>query len=171
MATAKARIGLKSIEFGDVAADGGMGTVLAEFGATVSQTALLSNEAPTVTDFPIEEQSVPFYSVSVDGKTTIAWSSYNVEPASLVLVKGGTVTSDASGTTWNAPDETPNIEKSLKVTMKDGTIVTVPRCKVDAVFQWNFQKDKLAQVDLTFTILKPEKANTAILSIKTPATT
>ncbi|MEZ2446125.1 hypothetical protein AB6805_30630 [Chitinophaga sp. RCC_12] len=168
MAVAKARIGLSKIEFGDVAGDGGMGTVLAEFGATVSQTAVLANESPTVTDFPIEEQSAPFYSVSIDGKTTLAWSSYNVEPASLVLVKGGTVTTDASGTTWNAPNETPNMEKSLKVTMKDGTVVQVPRGKIDAVFQWNFQKDKLAQVDLTYTILLPEKANTPMLSIKTP---
>lgn len=168
MATAKARIGLKSIEIGDVAADGGMGTSLAPFGATVSQTAVLQNDAPTVTDFNIEEQSVPFFSAIVEGKTTITWSSYNVEPASLVIVKGGTTTTDASGTTWNAPDEAPVIEKSIRVTMKDGTVVSVPRANISAVFQWNFQKDKLAQVDLTATILMPTKTGTPSVSIKTP---
>ncbi|MBC9913187.1 hypothetical protein [Chitinophaga varians] len=166
---AKARIGLKKLEMGDVAADGGMGTSLAEFGATVSQTAVLQNESPNVTDFNIEEQSTPFYTASVDGKITLTWSSYNVEPSSLVLVKGGTVTTDPSGTTWAAPTETPNIEKSIRLTTKDGTIIEIPRGKLDTVFQWNFQKDKLAQVDFTCTVLMPTKANTPHITIKTPA--
>jgi len=169
MGIAKRRIGLKKIEFGDVAIDGGMGTVLTEFGATVSDTAVLANEAPQITDFLIEEQTTPFYTASEDGKITVKWSSYNVEPASLLRVKGGTVTTDASGnSTWNAPDETPNIEVSTKITTKDGTIITIPRGKIDAVITWNLQKKKLAQVDNTLTVLKPEKDGVAQLSITTP---
>lgn len=166
---AKARVGLKKFEFGSVAVDGGMGTALSEFGATVSDTAILANESPTTTDFNIEQQSTPFYTVTEDGKLTIKLSSYDVEPASLVRVKGGTVTTDPSGnSTWNAPDETPIIEVSVKVTTKDGTIITVPRAKVDAVFNYNLQKKKLAQVDLTFTALMPTKSGVPQLSITTP---
>jgi hypothetical protein len=164
----KARIGLKKVEFGDVATDGGMGNTLTEFGETVSSTALLANDSPTVTDFFIEEQDDPFYSSSVDGKTTLKWSSYNVEPAALVRIKGGAVSVDANeDSTWEAPDVNPNIEVSTRVTMKDGTIVEIPRGKMDAIFTWNMQKDKLAQVDLTITVLKPIKDGVSKLSIKT----
>ncbi|SEV88928.1 hypothetical protein SAMN05428988_0158 [Chitinophaga sp. YR573] len=166
----KARIGLKKIEFGDVAGDGGMGTALTEFGATVSDTAVLSNDSPNVTDFNIEEQTAPFFTATVDGKLSIKWSSYNVEPAALVRVKGGTVTVDASGNnTWNKPADTPNIEVSCKVTMKDGTIIQIPRGNITAVFQWNLQKNKLAQVDLTLYALLPTKDNTPEISITTPS--
>lgn len=169
MATAKARIGLSKIELGPIANDGGMGTVLTEFGATVSETAVIQNEDPTVTDFPIEEQTAPFASVSVDGKTTMTWSSYNVEPASLVLVKGGTTTTDASGTRWNAPLETPNIELSVRATMKDGTIFEIIRGKVNAKLVWNLQKTKLVQIDFTVTALQPEKDGLAPYGFKNPA--
>lgn len=166
---AKARIGLKKIEMGNVAVDGGMGTSLTEIGATVSDTAVFANEAPNVTDFNIEEQTAPFYSQSTPGKFTVQWSSYNVEPAALVQTMGGTVTTDASGNTvYTAPVDAPNIEQSVKATMKDNTVLSIPRARIDAVLQWNFQKTKLAQVDYTATALQPTKSGTGLFTITTP---
>ena len=159
-------IGLKELKMGPVAGDGGMGTVLEVLSATVVDTAVLTNEAPTTTDFPIEEQDDPIYSTSVAGKRTIAWSTYNVTPDALVRVLGGSVVQDASGNdVWEAPLNTPQIYQSVQLTTLDGDIVKLVRVKIDAIIEWNFQKSKLAQVNITGTILKPEKDNTPPLTI------
>jgi hypothetical protein len=170
MATAKARIGLKKVEIGDVAGDGGMGTALTEVGATVSDTCLFSTGDPNETDFSIEESTIPFHTETTPGKIVLTWSSYNVEPASLVPVMGGSVTTDASGNSvYSAPNEQTSVEKSVKCTMKDNTVLAVPRGKLFAKLQYNFQRTKLAQVDFTYTVLIPTKANTAPYTITTPA--
>lgn len=151
-------IGLQSLRMGPVANDGGMGTALTVLSATVVDTAVLTNEAATVTDFPIEEQDDPIYSTSVAGKRTIAWSTYNVTPAALVRVLGGTVTVDASGNdVWEAPLNTPQLYQSIELVTLDGDKVELVKVKIDAIIEWNFQKSKLAQVNITGTILKPDK--------------
>lgn len=167
---AKKAIGLAKVEWGDVGADGGMGTVLTEIGATVSATAILQNDAATVTDFEIEEQDDPFYSESTPGKLTAKWSSYNTDLVQLSDLLGGTLTAAtaSSGNIWEMPDAVTSPERSIKFTTKDGWTIEAPRVKVDVILTWNFQKTKLAQVDYTATILKPTKAATAKVTFTDP---
>ncbi|RPE05555.1 hypothetical protein EGT74_24540 [Chitinophaga lutea] len=167
---AKKSIGLASLKMGDIAADGGMGAALSALGATVSDTAVLANEAASVTDFLVEEQDDPFFSQSTPGKRTLTWSTYDVDPATLERVFGGTYTPATAlvGASWEAPASTPTIEQSIELTTKDGWVISIVRAKIDAVLQWNFQKTKLAQVDLTATILIPTKAATSPLKIVNP---
>lgn len=167
---AKKSIGLSKIEMGDIAVDGGMGTVLTQIGATVSDTAVLANDAPTVTDFNIEEQDDPFFSQSTPGKRTVKWDSYNVDPATLPQLVGGTYTAatETDGAKWEAPATAPVIEQSLKITTKDGWVITIPRGTVDVQMEWNFQKTKLAVLHITYTILTPTKAATPPLTIVNP---
>jgi hypothetical protein len=159
-------IGLAQLRMGAVANDGGMGTALTVLSSTVVDTAVLTNEAPTETDFPIEEQDDPIYSTSVAGKRTIAWSTYDVTPDALVRVLGGTVTVDGSGNNvYNAPINTPQLYVSIELTTLEGDVVRLVKVKINSVIEWNFQKSKLAQVNITGTILKPDKANTPPLTI------
>lgn len=151
--------GLKQLRMGNVAVDGGMGTALTVLSKTVVDTAIFTNEAPTETDFNVEEQDDPILTTSIQGKKTISWSTYDVTPATLVRVFGGTLSVDGSGNdVYEGPINTPPIYQSLELITLDDDIVTFVNVKVMAVIEWNFQKSKLAQVNLTGTIMKPEKA-------------
>ncbi|MBC7948654.1 MAG: hypothetical protein H7Y42_12275 [Chitinophagaceae bacterium] len=241
---AKHVFGLANIEMGPIAGDGGMGTALEIVGETVSGTALLTSEDPTVTDFNIEESDSPVESISTQGKVTLAWSSFNVDGYTMskffggtytphktiatlgavtggslytngtytnvpltggtgaqaratIVVAGGAVTTvtithggygytvadvmsalaaDIGGTgsgfstpvatltnggattsSWAAPDSFPDVEVSLKVTDKKGNVTKFPRTKLSPKLSLSYAKDKLAQVDLTATILQPTK--------------
>lgn len=167
---AKKAIGLSKVEMGDVGADGGMGSSLNEVGATVSDNAIMQNDAPTVTDFNIEEQDDPFYSLSVPGKLTVKWSSYNTDLEALSTLLGGTYTAATSsvGGKWDMPDSVNSEEQSLKLTTKDGWTIEIPRAKIDVILTWNLQKTKLAQVDYTATVLKPTKDDTAKVTFTDP---
>lgn len=167
---AKAEIGLKQFLMGSIAGDGGMGTSLTQLGPTVSDTAILTNEAPTKTDFTVEEYDTPYYTQVTQGKDTLSLSVYDVEPASLVRVLGGTVSVDGSGNNvWEAPTTVPQIEQSVRlITQKNGT-VDIPRGKVSAVKQFNFKKTALFQVDITIDVLIPEKSSVAPIKYTKPA--
>ncbi|KAA2241670.1 hypothetical protein F0L74_17485 [Chitinophaga agrisoli] len=155
---AKAELGLKQFLMGDIAADGGMGTDLLPLGPTVTDTAILTDAAPTTTDFNVEELDTPFYTQVTPGKSTVALSVYDVEPASLVRVLGGAASVDQSGNSvWEAPLEAPQIEQSIRLITQKNGIVDIPRGKVSAIKQFNFRKSALFQVDITIDILKPEK--------------
>ncbi len=252
---AKKSIGLESIRMGSIASDGGMGTALTQVGATVSDTAAITTEEGTTTDFPIEESDAPFYSIeSAPGKQVLSWSTYNVELSTLsrfyggtvaavttsilttgavvggtgyvngtyynvpltggtgsgaratVVVAGGVVTSvsktyggtgytaadslsasninlggTGSGFTvavstvgagqafWAMPATLPTIERSVEIITKDGWKILIPRLSISSKMQWNLQKTKLAQIDITSTILVPEKVGENKASFIEPA--
>lgn len=90
---AKKIFGLSNVNMGDIAGDGGMGTQLVPVGETVSETATMTQEDNTTTEFTIEESDSPVESiVSEVGAVTFAWSSYKVDSATLYKFFGGTMT-------------------------------------------------------------------------------
>ena len=162
---AKHVFGLASVEMGAIAGDGGMGTVLAAGGETVTDTAIITSEDNTITDFNIEESSSPIESVvSATGKLTFNWSSFNVEADALVLFLGGTKVTGPP-VKWQAPDSFPDVEKSIKLTDKKGNTVEIPRAKISTKISLSFQKTKLGQLDFIATILQPTKAGEKRLTI------
>jgi hypothetical protein len=89
---AKKAIGLEYIRMGAVASDGGMGTALTALGATVSDSAAITTAEGTISNFNIEEADTPFYSLeSAPGTKTLAWSTYDVDLATLSRFWGGAV--------------------------------------------------------------------------------
>jgi hypothetical protein len=154
---AKHTFGLQNVEIGAIAGDGGMGLTLTAVGETVSGTATMATEDPTVTDFTIEESDSPVESVvTVPGKVTLAWSSYNVDADTLIKLFGGTKVTGPP-VEWLAPDTFPDIEVSLKVTDKKGNAVYMARVKISSKLSLSFAKDKLGQIDMIATILQPTK--------------
>lgn len=81
--------GLQSVEMGNVAADGGMGATLVTVGETVSGTFEMTTTDPTITDILIEESDSPIESITQEGITQIAWSTYDVSGAQLIKFFGG----------------------------------------------------------------------------------
>ena len=91
---AKKVYGLKAITIGDIAGDGGMGTVLTEiFGETVLGTAVLESTEPTVENIPIEESALPIESLTTaEAVFTLKASTYNIAAATMKKLFGGIAT-------------------------------------------------------------------------------
>lgn len=73
--------------------------------------------------------------------------------------------SSATQSTYEAADVIPDIERSLKITDKKGSIIQVPRAKLASKLGLSFKKDKLGQVDVKATVLQPNKAGEKRLKI------
>jgi hypothetical protein len=93
----KHAFGLATVEIADVASDGGIGTAWQPVGETVADSASLTSTTPSNTDFKIEESDAPVESVvSTPAVISFAWSTFNIDYDSLVLLFGGTKTLTAA---------------------------------------------------------------------------
>jgi hypothetical protein len=151
-------IGLSSIQIGDIAADGGMGTDLAALGLTYQDTCKFTQEDPETTDLYAEEVDDPVFSISRGGKTTFAFSIMNPELTTLQSLLGGTVTGTGDSAKWNAPDTIPMIEKSVKITPQQGLAFEIPRLKIVAKINSEFSKKGLLLIEVAGTVLQPTKS-------------
>lgn len=155
---AKKSIGLTSWKMGAIAGDGGMGTSLTQVGATVADSAAITTETGTTSDFNIEESDSPYYSIeSSPGKVVLALSTFDVDLDTMARFWGGTVLTGPPRT-WDMPDTLPTIERSIEINTKDGWKLEIPRATITVRMQWNLKKTALAQLDIEATILQPTKS-------------
>lgn len=59
---------------------------------------------------------------------------------------------------WDAPDTIPDIELSVEITDQKGNIVKIARAKISAKMSLNFKRTALGVIDITATVLVPNKA-------------
>jgi hypothetical protein len=150
-------LGLSKIEVGTIAADGGMGTTLAQLGYTYKDTAQMQQEDGTTTDFTVEELDTPIESITEAGKLTFNFSIADADLTTFAALFGGTATS----TSWSMPDTVPDVEMSVKITPKKGLIFSIPRAKVTAKLNGSFSKTNLFLVEVSCVVLQPKKAATS----------
>lgn len=161
-------IGLTSWKMGAIAGDGGMGTSLTQVGATVADSAAMTTETGTTSDFNIEESDSPFYSIeSTPGRVVLALSTFDVDLDTMARFWGGTVTAGPPKV-WEMPDTLPVIERSIELNTKDGWKIEIVRASITARMQWNLKKTALAQLDLEAVILQPTKAATKRMKFTQP---
>ncbi len=67
-------------------------------------------------------------------------------------------TIETSGGSWNAPDQIPEKEQSIKLNWKNGGGLDIPRAKVTAKLAFSFKKTALSAIDITASILQPTLA-------------
>lgn len=158
-------LGLESIEIGDVAGDGGMGTTLAELGVTYRDTAELVQEDAESTEHFSEEFDEPVETIDTKGPTTVKWSIIDCTPATLAEVLGGEVTGSGATAKWEAPSTAENIEKSIKITPKVGMPISIPRAKINAKINYKLARTGILLVEITAKVLTPKKENTASIII------
>ena len=113
---AQITIGLASIKVADILADGGTGTTFAPLGYTYENTCKFTEADPETTSFFAEEVDDALDTSEKPGETKLNFSIANPDVDTLVAVFGGT----KNGSTWEAPDNKPTIEKSIEVTPKKG---------------------------------------------------
>lgn len=74
-------------------------------------------------------------------------------------------TVDDVGETWHAPDSIPEIEQTLKIQMRVGGYVLIPRAKIAAKLTMSFKRDAVSQIDITASVLQPTKVGEPRLTI------
>lgn len=154
-------IGLAKIEVGDIAADGGMGTSLEQLGYTYQDTCTMTQDDPETNEFYAEEVDDPVLSFSKGGKINIAYQLMNPSPEAMVMLMGGTASKSnpslTENDTWNAPAVMPQVEKSVRITPTLGYVIEIPRMKITAKVDAQFQKSGMFVIQVNGIVLTPEK--------------
>ena len=151
-------LGLSKIEVGAVNVDGGMGLTLAALGYTYQDTCKMVQEKPEVTEHFAEEVDDPVISISRGGKTTFNFSIMNPTVEVLKDLLGGTA--DTSTNKWEAPDTLPTVEKSVRITPKQGLKFEIPRLRITATINADFSKKGILLIECEGTVMQPEKPGT-----------
>lgn len=150
-------IGLAKIEVGETGEGGTMGTILNVIGNTAEGSCTIETADPEVTEFFVEEKDGPIHTAIKQGQTTITFQLAAPDLAQCAAVFGGTV--DLVNDTWNYPSSAVPLEKSVKITPKEGLIFEIPRAKIAAKFTGQFGRSETLKVEVTITVMQPEGAN------------
>ena len=171
-------LGLSSIEAGAVPSDGSMQTDanLTNYGYTNQNSATLTMETPDKTEFHAEEVDDPVLISQKAGAVTVEWDIMNPSPETLAAFMGGTAGKTVNTLTdndkWEAPSTVPEILMALKITPRQGFIVSIPRANIVGTLSGNFTTGELVLLHVTATALVPVGTNAAkklILSKKASA--
>jgi hypothetical protein len=145
--------GIFKIEFGDIPPDGGLAASFAALGYTREGTLAFNVTDDQTQDINVEELDDPIMqTVTTKGTTDISWSQVDWDNDVMLAYFGGAVVNNQ----WQAPEQSPTLEKALKITPKDGKPFIYPRVKVTAKVNYD-STGKIFQLDVTCRKLKPEK--------------
>lgn len=162
MAT-KVKYSMASLKFGEIAADGTMGTTLAEVDDPVRDTAVITMADGNKTPFDQEIADDPYFAIRTPGDKTLNIDFYAKNATQLEKICGGTATAGTppAGDSWQ-PGPYESREMSVEVTMKDGSKVQLPRVALNYTFEWKFQRSGLPLIHLTGDILNPVDPDTGL---------
>lgn len=149
-------LGLASVEFGTPTGTVAMPGTMTAFAQTVEGSFTLSESEPQTQEFKVEESDAPVVvNVSESKKLEANWRCYDVDPAIMTLVMGGTSTPGTGRTTWSAPAKSSIIELALRLTDDAGNIVNVPKANVVARVDGQFGRGGILQLAVKATALDP----------------
>lgn len=166
-------LGLASIGFGAIAADGGPATLFAALGLTYQDSCKLMTDDPEITEHYAEEVEDPIVRKQKKGKTTLTFQVMDADTNTLVAVFGGTRTgngSTATPWTWKAPVVTPNIEQSVQLKMTQGYTILIPRGSVTAKIESDVSRKGIFLVTVTVVAMQPKKADIPPIYMSEPGT-
>lgn len=155
-------LGFSQIEAGAIAADGGMGTILATLGYTYQDTCKMTQDDPETTDHYAEEVDDPVVSISRGGKTNFSFSIMDPSVTVLAELLGGTA-KEGSGSTqdkWEAPNSILTVEKSIRITPKQGLKFEIPRMRLISKINAEFSKKGILLIEVSGTVMQPSKTGT-----------
>ena len=161
---AKINIGIAAIALGTVGVDGGAGTTLAPLGYTTEGTAKLNWDDATETEFAVEEIDNPIYISTKEGKKTFTFTVANPDEDTLVSAFGGVKTGTGNAATFAFPSSSVSMEKTIKITPKEGMGLLIPRAKITAKLTSDLGRASLMGIEITGTVLEPTKVGVSALS-------
>lgn len=160
------KIGLISLEFAEVAADGGPGTVFEALGQTLEDSLSITKEDGTMTTINVEETDLPIFEQETLGSTTIVFDCPNPDMEVFAKLTGGTY--EAVSGKYSSANSVSQKEWTLKITASQGGIISYNRCKVKAAFQGSLGKNNALSVNVSLRVLQPTKAGVAFEEITNP---
>ncbi|RYU93810.1 hypothetical protein [Emticicia agri] len=146
-------IGLAKIEVGNKGVNDAMGTTLAVIGNTAEGSCTIETSDPEITEFFVEEKEGPIHTAIKQGQTTISFQLAAPDLAQCEAVFGGEY--DEEDDTWTYPVSAVAIEKSVKITPKEGLIFAIPRARISAKFTGQFGRSDTLKVEVTILVLQP----------------
>lgn len=161
-------LGLSKIEAGAIANDGGMGSSLEQMGLTNQDSAQLTMETPTSTEFFAEEVDDPVLVSKKAGAITFAFDLMNPSPEVLQKLIGGKISKSEGSQEndkWEAPEVVQDIELSIRITPKQGFIFEIPRASISANLNGNFAASSLLLLHVEAKVLAPTKQDTSKMSL------
>ena len=160
---AKVKYSMASLKFGAIAADGTMGTTLADVDDPVRDTAVIAQADGDKVPFDQEIADDPYFVVRTPGDKTLTIDFYAKNAAQMVKICGGINTPGTSGApdSWQ-PGPEESREMSVEIKMKDGSVVALPRVSLNFTFEWKFQRSGLPLIHLTGDILNPIDPETGL---------
>jgi len=152
MTAQKLVYGIASIKLGTPTALATMPETLTQFSETVKGSFTLAETESTTVDAITEESAAPLASITdTEGVLSGSWKTFDYTPASLVKIKGGTV----SGTKWVAPAAPVNIETALQINTTSGAILNVYKAAVVGKFTGVISKSGFSEIEVKFKALAP----------------
>jgi hypothetical protein len=132
-------------------------------GAGTGAKATVVVAAGSVTTVTITERGIGY---AVGNTLSAAAANIGGTGSGFTVPVATVQTTSAQQEKWEAPDTFPDVEKSLKLTDRNGNIVSIPRAKISTKLGLSFAKDKLGQLDMSATVLQPEKAGEKRLTLQ-----
>ncbi|MBA4852078.1 hypothetical protein [Emticicia sp. BO119] len=151
-------IGLSKIEIGDKAVDEGMGTTLATVGYTAEGSCTIETTDPEIQEFFAEEVDTAIHTSAKGGTTTVTFQLASPDLDQCAAVFGGTVTGTGTAKTWEYPDAVTGLEKSIKITPKEGIVFKIPRGKMVPKFTGQFGRADTLKIEVSISVLQPLKS-------------
>lgn len=123
-------------------------------GYTYKDTATLQTDEGETVSCECEELDDPEDETYIAGKTTLKFSTSNLDPENCHKAFGGTLAGDKSK--WEAPASFEPREVAARFTTKSGLKVEIPRAKMFTRINWEIKKDGYGLLEHTLTVLAPK---------------
>ncbi|MEG2760162.1 MAG: hypothetical protein RR921_02375 [Mucinivorans sp.] len=139
---------------------------LAAFGKTYKDTAILETTEGEPVTCDCEESDDPEESDVIPGKTTLKYSTSDLDPESCKRVFGGVVTAGK----WVAPSKFAARTVAVKFTTASGKVVEITKGKLTTRINWAIKKNGYGLLEHTITKLAGEfSIAEAAVAPKSPA--
>lgn len=149
---AKYSLGLKSVKYGTPTGTDTMPVTMTAFAKTVTGSMTIEEKDPSVKEFTVEELDAPIRrAITENGTLELKWKCYDIDPAMITIVKGGTATS----TKFSAPAKSVLIDLALEVTSDDNVEFHIPKASVSARITGSIGGEDMVQMEVTAVAIDP----------------
>lgn len=154
-------IGLASIEYAPIPADGGMATTgWQTYGYTDTGSCKFVMEDGESNEIKVEEVDTPIFVDVTPGKTYFTFAVANPSVTALKELFGGTATEGVGSnkSKWEAPAKFETKEVALRIKARKGFMFEAPRVLIKAKSDSVIGRGELFKIEVTAELLTPAKA-------------
>lgn len=158
-------IGLKHIEIGDIAADGGPATVFTKFGNVSLDSFAFAEAEPTLKQVLIEESSASLKDFRTKGQLVLTANIADADTDLYATVRGGTIVTAAGKKTYSEGDNFVNVEKTVRITPAEGLIFTINRASLSGLLTGGLGKNQELYLAVSISALQPLKEGVKLMEV------